>query len=285
MINNVHHKKRKIRQNKAKDKLINKLKQIKLEIDLHSFQYYELIIKLEQYQQELEELIETQPDLATASFQQKIGYFFILGIPICAYFFNVLLIFRPAEYLIEQSLGESVIGKIATLLVPIIFVAFELGLATIIYLVQDHNKLLSARLTEVVVLITPCLLLATNVAKYSVQGRMPQLYEIILLIALFILAYITDVVIVKAIRPINQAISFIWFSTKSVFLKKKIHSTDKLCSDKFLKTGQTFDSYLQTLDKYNQAFPESSIKPPLFSDISQKFIANWLSNASYSKPV
>ena len=262
MIDNSCHTKRKIRHKLTKEKQINELKHIKLQIDLLSSKYYEAKQKLEQYQAELTYLIETQPHLATASFQQIVGYIFILGIPICAYFFNILLIFRPAEYLIEQSLGESIIAKIATLLVPIIFVAFELGLATIVYLVRDRHQLLSARLTEIVVLITPCLLLATNLARYSVESRMPHLYEIILLIALFILAYVTDIVIVKAICSINQAIAFFWYVFKSNFLQQQIRATDKLCSEKFLSTGESFDNYLQALNKFNQTFPESTIKPP-----------------------
>lgn len=283
MINKDRATKKKIRHKIAKEKLINTLKQIKLQIDLLSYQYYRAILILEEYQADLEDLIDTHPNLAIASFQQKIGYLFILLIPICAYFFNVLLIFRPAEYLIEQSLGASFISKIATLFVPVLFVAFELGLATIIYQIQDRNKLLSARLAEIVVLITPCLLLATNIAKYSVEGRMPQLYEIILLIALFILAYVTDVVIVKAIRPINQAISSIWFTTKAAFLKQKINSTDKLCQNKFVKAGQEFDNYMQTLEEYNRDFPESALKPPLFSDSSRRFIETWLARSQYAQ--
>lgn len=279
MINKEREAKKQIRQKNTQEKLREELKNLKSKIDLLSFQYYLAIAKLEEYQEELADLINTQPQLAITTLQQKIGFLFVLGIPVCAYFFNVLLIFRPAEYLIEQSLGESFIGGIAALFVPIIFVAFELGLASILYQIQDRDKLLSTRLAEIVVIITPCLLLATNLAKYSVEGRMPELYEIILLIALFILAYITDVAIVKAIRAINQAIAFIWFTAKRITIKRKISSTGKLAQDKYFQAGEALDSYIHTLAEYKQSFAESILKPPLFSNSARKFITDWLANS------
>ncbi len=135
-----HQKQREIRQQCQKEKMKADLKLKRREIDFHSRKYHELLLKSEEASAELDYLLESHPKFATASFQQKIIYICILFVLPCAYIFNVLLIYSPAEYLIEQSLGNSLLAKPLTLLVPIVFVAFEIGLSTLVYMVKDRDE-------------------------------------------------------------------------------------------------------------------------------------------------
>ena len=140
--------------------------------------------------------------------------------------------------------------------------------------------MLSDNLTKIVVWITPTLLFATHVARYTAEKRFPYPQEIILLVALLILAWITDMVIVYGIRPINDAIAFIWFFLSVTRLEKESFNYRKRSHEEFVIAGQAFDDYVQTLQEYNQTYPQSQISPPPFNVISQQVITRWLAEKS-----
>jgi hypothetical protein len=248
----------------------------KEEIDTHSYRYHREIAESETASLALERLIDTHRDLASATLPIKVGYILILFIPLCAYLINILLIYRPTEYLVEQSLGINPIANFAKYIVPLVIVLFEMGLATTIYTVIDKNYRPSKLTIEMMVLVTPTMLLATNLALYSAENRSPQLYELLLLVALLFLAYISDATIVKGYRIIERAISYVWFS----FSLRELKQTSKSChsqSDReFQLAGRAYDRYSQNLEDYNRTYPEAPIQPLSFDSRVGDVIAKWL---------
>lgn len=248
----------------------------KEKIDTHSYRYHREIAESETASLALERLIDTHRDLASTTLPIKVGYILILFIPLCAYLINVLLIYRPTEYLVEQNLGINPIASFAKLIVPLVLLLFEMGLATTTYTVIDKNAQPSKLDINLIVWVAPLMLLATNLVLYSAENRLPESYELMLLVALLFLAYISDATIVKKYRAIERAISYVWFS----FSLRELKQTSKSChsqSDReFQLAGRAFDRYSQNLEDYNRTYPEAPIQPLSFDDRVGDVIAKWL---------
>jgi hypothetical protein len=267
---NQHDKKR--RQEELRREILDD----KEKIDTHSYRYHQEVAEGEIASLALKRLIDTHHNLASATLPIKVGYVLILFLPLCTYLLNVLLIYRPTEYLVEQSLGINLIATIAKYVVPLVIVLFELGLATTIYTVIDESYRPSKFTAEIVVLIAPAMLLATNLALYGAEQRFPQPYELLLLVALLVLAYISDSVLVKGYRTINQALSFVWFTFRLHQLERAVGRCQRQSDREFELAGRAFDRYSQNLEDYNRTYPEAPIQPLSFDARVGDVIAKWL---------
>ena len=261
---------------RQQEQLRREILEDKEKIDTHSYRYHQEVDESETASLALKRLIGNHSDLASATLPIKVGYILILFIPLCAYLINILLIYRPTEYLVEQSLGINPIANFAKYVVPLVIVLFEMGLATTIYTVIDKNYRPSKLTIEMMVLVTPTMLLATNLALYGAENRLPETYEVLLLVALLFLAYISDATIVKGYRTIERAISFVWFSFRLRELGQTIKACQRQSDREFKLAGRAFDRYSQNLDNYNCTYPETPIQPLSFDDRVGDVIAKWL---------
>ena len=248
----------------------------KEKVDTHSYHYHQTVEQQEITHLALERLIDTHHQLASATIFIKIGYILILFLPICAYLINILLIFRPTEYLVTQSLGRSFVATIAMYIVPLVIVVFEMGIASTIYTVIDEERPSSQRTADLLVWVTPTMLLATNLALYGAENRLPKPYELLLLVALLFLAYISDAAIVKGYRTINQAYAFVWFTWHLHHLEGEAERCHDQSDRDFQQAGQAFDRYSQNLEHYNRTYPEAPLQPLSFDDRVGTVIAQWL---------
>ena len=253
---------------------INKHRQ---RIDARSLEYSRLLQKLENYIQKQLALIDRNPEAAGVTGLEKVRYFFVLLIPFCAYFFNVLLIYRPSEFLVQQGIGINAATPRVILSVPIAIALFELGLAILIAMIidEDKNDFLKY-LPSLIVWFTPILLLSAQVAQFQAEGRLPDLFEILLITALFLLALVTDYALVRATPIIIKAFAYIIYGYRLGRFEAKIARLERRAQKQFFQAGITFDQYELIIQQHNESSPERPFKNLPFNRTSQEVIQRWL---------
>jgi len=235
----------------------------------------ENLSKIEQRKEWINECLETNPELVSATISQKLIYACLCLIIPCAYLINVLLIYRPVEYLVVQNLGkDSWLTSLAIMTLPLVILLFEIGLSSLIFLVKEKDQEISQKLAQIMVWITPCLLLATNIAKFTAKRQLPGLHDILLIAVLMALAFITDAIIVYGISPMNMAFSYLIF-TINLKIANQQNKQDKIQARKAATEAEKhLTDYFNKIDDFERTYEENFDKPIRFNYLIVEII-NW----------
>ena len=262
---------------KERRKIAKVIPQLRHQIEESCYQSKESLVTGQESTELVLETMRLHPDYVSASLPQQMIYYVVLFAFPCAYLFNLLLIYSPVEFMVSQNLGSNTFwSKLAILVLPAAFLLFEVVLSTLIFLVKDkpQNQKISEKFALVMVCITPTLLLATYVAKWIAEKRLPGIHEILLLLALMALAFVTDAVIVYGINTMNHSVSFVVFKIQTIYYQKQA----KVCKVKARKKASEADhiltELLDTVHHFNDQYPDSEIALPRFNRITQEII-NW----------
>jgi hypothetical protein len=180
--------------------------------------------------------------------------------------------------LVDQNIEFVPLTVIAKAILPVAFILFYLGIATTIYLIKDPEKPVSKWLGKIVIVITPCMLLATNLAVFTAEKRTGEPHEFILLGSLLALAFICDLILFAGYRSINEAIAYIFFAAEYRRLEAIIKNSQKESRQSFLLADRSYDRYLHRLQNYNHIYPHNAMQPPSFTNLSKEVTDRWQAN-------
>ncbi|NEP79319.1 MAG: hypothetical protein F6K39_14780 [Okeania sp. SIO3B3] len=209
---------------------------------------------------ELIQLQQEYPEFLRFGIRKALAYFFMLSFFVAVLTINFVLIKQPVEYLASQAFPPgSFTVTLATILLPVVIVLFELGICSQLFSAKmspfSKNEVqLWQRLANIIVWVTPTMLVGTSVALYSGEDWPPELYDIILLVAMAILAYVTDAGVVYGYDRYQNAFAFFWFRINYLLREQKLKGCKR---DFYQKKHQFFcveRDYKQAVNRHNQRF-------------------------------
>ncbi|MEL6499799.1 MAG: hypothetical protein AAFQ23_00130 [Cyanobacteria bacterium J06623_1] len=263
------------RQEAVREQVVRDSEKKRIIVDVKCYEHEASDRKAQQVAWEKEDLRRSHPNYAIATIGDKICYLLMAFVPIIAVVVNILLIYQPAEYLVNQSVKNPFLASILVLFVPVLFVLMVLAIATLVTTIKDEEGISLRYFNRIVVWITPTLLLATNIAHYRNQGSF-EIQNLLLVGALFTLALITDSILVKGARQIRVSWGFIWYSIDYYRLDVNYNRLKLQSEHAFLLAGETFDSYATILKSFNDNHPEAPIIFPPLNETSERVIRKWL---------
>ena len=239
---------------------------------------------------ELAQLKQEYPEFLRKGIRTILGYFFMLSFFLAVLVINFVLIKQPVQYLASQAFPPgSWAVTLATILLPFVIILFELGICSQLFSAQMSSSsrdeiILWQRLANVIVWVTPAMLLGTSVALYSGDEWPPEFYEFILLIAMGILAYVTDAGVVYGYARYQNAFAFFWFRINHLRREHKLRRCKKIFYRGKYQFTHACKNYEEAVNNHNQRFTTKVTFVPInvyFDDVyyEQLSISGKLSNS------
>lgn len=238
----------------------------------HQHDYFSKEAKLKA--REIKDCLESHPDYTLATFEEKIRHVLIALFPLCAYLINILLLSQSAEYLISLNVQIPFLAPILVIFVPVLFVMLILIVATTIAAMKDDDSKTIELCNRLIVWITPTLFVSTNVARYRPEDY--NLANILLLLSLFLLAAITDSILLKGAKQIRTSWGYIYYFVSYHNLDTDCRRLELESERAFHLVGETFDNYIKALKEFNDEHPKAQIVFPPFNETSDRVIRKWL---------
>ena len=249
-------------------------------IQKHSPLYLEAQDKAEVSESNLKTFLEGSSKIRNVPATKRVLYIGVLLMIPCVYCINLILISDATEHLAQRRFGEN--AGIFALLIPLLLLAFEIVVASLNHYVQQNpaqqNKYspVLQRLVHVVVWITPTLFFATKVAEYSNEGRLPYLYEAVVIAALTALAWISDAFIVYGIEYIIQAIALFGYSYRRKSLQRDFARYSKKARQELRIVSEHYESYQRIIQDHDATYPDRPLKLLPFNHTARQVIALYL---------
>lgn len=221
---------------------------------------------------------EDHPDFAYAGIPEAIRFALILLIPFGVYFFNLVLIYEPASYLAGRFLGQaSWWNQVTTFAIPGVLLIFELGLASLAAHAQTEGN--DVRFWKfacrTVVWITPILVLASHIARFTAEAKLPGLHDLLIMVVLIGLALLTDVVITSGSHAISQALGFfcyhLWQFRSNWQSERSLHECQTCAAE---ATKHVRHCYRLMAD-FKVRFPEATFDLPHLSETACLVLTEW----------
>lgn len=236
---------------------INYLEPLRLKHLYKALETHEKKVKIEN---ELIQLQQEYPEFMRLGIRTTFGYFFMLSFFLAVLIINFVLIKQPVEYLASQAFPPgSFAVSLASILLPVVIIFFELGICSQLFSAKmsplsKTEIQLWQRLANTIVWVTPTMLLGTSVALYSGEDWPPELYEIILLIAMGILAYVTDAGIVYGYDRYQNGLAFFWFRINHFRREKQLRVCKKVFYQEKYQFVRVCQNYEEAVNNHNQRF-------------------------------
>ena len=225
---------------------------------------------------ELARLKQEYPEFLRKGIRTTLGYFFMLSFFIAVLVINFVLIKQPVEYLASQTFPPgSFAVTVAAILLPFVIVLFELGVCSQLFSAQmspssRDEVILWQKLANTIVWVTPAMLLGTSVALYTGEEWPPELYEIILLLAMGILTYVTDAGVVYGYDRYQNAFAFFWFRINYLRRQYKLRRDKKVFYQEKYHFTHACKNYEAAVNYHNQNFTSKVTFVPInvyFDDV------------------
>ncbi|MDJ0511476.1 MAG: hypothetical protein QNJ64_19835 [Crocosphaera sp.] len=217
----------------------------------------EIKVKIEN---ELIQLQQEYPEFLREGIRKALGYFFMLSFFFAVLIINFVLIKQPVEYLASQAFPPgSFAVTLATILLPVVIILFELGICSQLFsakispLSQNEIKLWQ-RLANTIVWVTPTMLVGTSVALYSGEDWPPEFYDVILLAAMAILAYVTDAGVVYGYDRYQNGFAFFWFRINHLLREQKLRGCKRIFYEQQFQFKRACRDYEEAVNKHNSMF-------------------------------
>ncbi len=243
--------------------LIRRLESLRFKHLYKALEAEDIKVKIEN---ELIHLQQEYPEFLREGIRQALGYFFMLSFFFAVLIINFVLIKQPVEYLASQAFPpESFAVTLATILLPVVIILFELGICSQLFsakmspLSQNEIKLWQ-RLANIIVWVTPTMLVGTSVALYSGEDWPPELYDLILLAAMAILAFVTDAGVVYGYDRYQNGFAFFWFRINHLLREQKLKGCKRIFYEQQFQFERTFRDYQEAINQHNSMF-KNQIKP------------------------
>ncbi len=222
------------------------------------------------------------PDFAYADVVacvRKIGQAWVV---IAAYILSLLLIYLPTAFIAERNFGnETWQANLAIFVIPIAMLLFQIMVAD--QRSQQQHYWLWRLVSLLLIFLTPMLLVATFLAKQVTLQQVPQVHDVLLLLALMSLAFITDSVIIYGGNGALEPWAFIVFRLNQFQRRLRLRWLETRFVHYGKEAEQELHRYHEAVSIYNSAFPNNLHNPPPFNETSQLFLKIWLSYDPFPK--
>ncbi|MGD1808746.1 hypothetical protein ACP6PL_25365 [Dapis sp. BLCC M126] len=241
---------------------IGQLESLRFKYLYNALETKERKVKIEN---ELTQLKAEYPEFLRFGIRKALGYFFMLSFFFAVLVINFVLIKQPVEYLASQAFPPgSFAVTLATILLPVVIILFELGICSQLFSAKmspfSQNEIqLWQRLANTIVWVTPTMLVGTSVALYSGEDWPPELYDIILLVAMAILAYVTDAGIVYGYDRYQNGFAFFWFRINHLLREQKLRDCKRMFYHEKSQFIPACQDYEEAINQHNQKF-KSQVK-------------------------
>ena len=236
---------------------IHKLESLRFK---HFYKAGETQEKKLEIEDELAQLKQEYPEFLRKGIRTTLGYLFMLSFFSAVLVINFVLIKQPVEYLASQAFPPgSWAVTLATILLPFVIILFELGICSQLFSAQMFSSsrdeiILWQRLANVIVWVTPAMLLGTSFALYTGEEWPPEFYEFILLIAMGILAYVTDAGVVYGYGRYKNALAFFWFRINHLRRQYTLRRYKKIFYQEKYQFTHACKNYEEAVNNHNQKF-------------------------------
>lgn len=214
---------------------------------------------------DLKQLKEEYPEFFNFGLRTVFGYAFMLTFFVAVLIINFLLTRASAEYLVSQAFPPgSFAVNLGAILFPLVLLLFELGICSQLFAAKmspfSPNVQLWQALANMIVFVTPALLLGTNVALYAGDDWPPELYDLILLAAMAILAYVSDACIVYGYDFYQEGVAFFWFRINHLLREKKLEDSEDMFFEQQFQLNRLSRDYQEAISDHHSMF-KSKIEP------------------------
>lgn len=236
---------------------IHKLESLRFQ---HFYKAGETQEKKLEIEDELAQLKQEYPEFLRKGIRTTLGYFFMLSFFLAVLVINFVLIKQPVEYLASQAFPPgSFAVTVAAILLPVVIILFEWGICSQLFSAQmscssRDEIILWERLANIIVCVTPAMLVGTSFALYTGEEWPPELYEIILLFAMGILAYVTDAGVVYGYGRYQNAFAFFWFRINHLRRQYTLRRYKKIFYQEKYQFTHACKNYEEAVNNHNQKF-------------------------------
>ena len=236
---------------------IHKLESLRFK---HFYKAGETQEKKLEIEDELAQLKQEYPEFLRKGIRTTLGYFFMLSFLLAVLVINFVLIKQPVEYLASLAFPPgSFAVTVAAILLPVVIILFEWGICSQLFSAQmscssRDEIILWERLANIIVCVTPAMLVGTSFALYTGEEWPPELYEIILLFAMGILAYVTDAGVVYGYGRYQNAFAFFWFRINHLRREDKLRRCKKIFYRGKYQFTHACKNYEEAVNNHNQKF-------------------------------
>ena len=223
----------------------------------------------------LRKLNRESGDFAEAGPRATVGYLVIVTATLVVIGVNSLLIHAPVQYLVGSAFEDPNAwqARFATLLIPVALLVFEIYISLQLWrAVQEETGEVKRWhiLGLVMVAFTPLMIFATTIVREDWWVA----HNLLLSLALMLLAGVTDAAIVFGGAQIHTSQAFIYYITTRWAIQQRINHHEQSYRRVGLKAERAYAQYVQVLNDYN-ANHQPPIAPGPFSETTRTFLNEW----------
>ena len=254
------------------------LDKIRAQVEKHGGKAYFARLRIEAVWVQQRVTARYEPEAVFATARETFKMLFLALLFPAAYFISLLLIYRPTEYLVNQHFGaDSTKAAIAMHALPITFILLQIGVSLRLAHAQQmaEDERFWQFIGRLMVIITPTMLSATFLAR-SVTGlaRMSA-YEILLMLALVLLAYITDAVIVYSGNETARVFAFICLKVIGLWQTGRLYHLRSRYRHHMAQVARLSWKFHEEWESYNLTHPRTPLEQPPFSATTRRVLDGW----------
>ena len=194
-----------------------------------------------------------------------------------AYLLSLLLLYPPVEYLVSQRFGTGTwAATLGLLSIPLIIMTMQFGVSLRLSSGKRQSQRFWQFAGRVLILVTPSMLFATFVARHHSLGRLPYLQDILLILALMGLAFVTDVIIIHGGDDATRAPTYLWVKFMKFWRERRLKRLNQEYRLLATEAEQIFHLYCELFSSYNKTYSDSPFTHIPFNVGTYRVLSDWL---------
>ena len=242
-------------------------------------QAYLAFQRREQLQQTLKNLVDDNPNFGYPKTRDIIRHFCFGLLVTGSWIISLVLIYSPAEYLIQKNLGENnpFVG-VSIVLLTIVLTLGQVSVAILYFDAKQTTTMLRPWqfVATIMALFTAGMMMATEIARYIGLGRLPWPHDLIGLGLQMGLAFAFDSLIVCNGESLESALGFLWFTVQHSRLQRTCNRLLASFHRHMAEVRLLYTLYQQKLSIYYKNAGEDAEPPSPFDDTTQWVLNEWL---------
>lgn len=267
------------RKQKCLDRLRDELDALRFKCSYYGEQAYLTQKRQERIAQRQQETIEDEPQLAFARPRDVIRHLCFGLLIIASGFISLVLIYAPAEYLIQQNIGQNhPLTVVFVVALTVVLTASQVAVAILYNDAREKTTLLRSWqvIASAMAAFTSGMIVATEIARYVGLGLWPWPHDVIALLLKMALAYGFDAVIVYNGSALEEALSFLWFRVQNAYLEHFRNRLSDSLSKHVREIREHYALYQQKHAAYDREVGEQAEPLTPFDNTTQWILKEWL---------
>lgn len=222
-----------------------------------------------------QEAIQDEPQLAFAKSRDVIRHLCFGLLIVASGFISLVLIYAPAEYLIQQNIGKHPLTGVAVVVLSIVLTVSQVAVAILYH--EAREKRAWQVLSKAMAAFTAGMIVATEIARYVGLEQWPWPHDVIALILKMTIAFGFDAAIIYNGEALLSALSFLWFCVQNAYLEYRRNRLTVTLSKHVSQVREHYSLYQQKRAAYVREVGEPVEDPlPPFDNTTQWILKEWL---------